>query len=1734
MKAVKEKEQLQKTVDSWKNSSKNLWKLVDSGMTSNSKVGLGYEIQSNNEVLSYEEEMNRTVFKCTEEDFLNKPLYSRFSKTDNFKGVPHPLTGDYTPKPQEEIDDSLYVYGKKGPQKPEISDSDDTSNEHSSCQSNDSEGSFGNPSEHSSESESESISVPNEMSTSKSVTTNEKVMSESKEVEPSCVTHVKTPRQQMKNQETHKVNGKNWDEMMERKLGEGYSFIKKKCFVCGSLSHLIKDCDFYEKKMAREAELKKQRVFNTGNGVAKPVWNNANRVNHANHFVPRPVQLNTGRANVNSVRQNVNSVRSNVNTGSFNINTVKAKQPINTSNSNSFSPVRPQGTAVKTSADHPLKNMEDIGIFDSGCSGHMTGNKDHLDDFEECKGGSVTFGGSKGYITGKGRIRIDNLDFDNVSFVKELRHFNLFSISQICDKQHKRRLEMTIHGVALPKRKATQGSCRGVHTSISKPKTQEKWGLILLECQKILLKVSYLKKIDDTSSKVINEVPKNKATSTTLVNSGSGPVNTQHADQDDSDMPELTIFNKPQKGIFDEASYDDEGCGQHSREKGAHALEEPKKISEALKDDSWVEAMQEELLQFRLQHVWILVDLPHGAKVIGTKWVYRNKRDERGVVVRNKARLVAQGHRQEEGIDYDEVFAPVARIEAIRCIFLTSCFVDPEHPREEKQGYKRGTIDKTLFIKKDKKDIMLVQVYVDDIIFGSTRKSWCDEFEALMKGRFQMSSMGELIFFLGLQVKQKTDGIFISQDKYVADMLKKFDLASVKTAITPMETKMALTKDEEADEVDVHLYRSMIGSLMYLTASRPDIMFAVCACSRFQVTPKTSHLNAVKRIFKYLKGKPNLGLWYPRESSFDLEAYSDSDYAGANLDRKSTTGGCQFLGSRLISWQCKKQTIVATSTTEAEYVAAASCCGQVLWIQNQMLDYGFNFMNTKIHIDNESTICIVKNPVYHSKTKHIEIRHHFIRDSYEKKLIRMEKIYTDFNVADLLTKAFDGPRFNFLVVNIGLEHDGSCVKVNSGIVNINSGSLLVNPGFAEIVDFLKGSHIRTLKLRATIDTIEYTITKASVRSKLQLANASGISMVPNTEIFVGMDNMGYPADVVAVDQSAGPADQAEDQPSSSTPLPSSSHPPVISVTIASEPTLETEVPHSQDPTHPHVPEARTITVEDLLHPVPNLITKVDSLETELKQTKLTMGKAIVKLVKKVKKLEAILKRRHVVLTDPEDEELEDQGRIFQDINDDPLGSKGDFVTPTKPSREAQEEEISPTTLEAAKILSKVASQKSKSVDKVNNGGSGVSTGSGPVSSARGQREGKAPMIVEETQAPKRTKEQIQQEEDSLVEAIRLQTLEEEETAKQVYLDALLAKRMEEEELTKQQKQRKAQSVLGKELPEEDFAKKMVELVNQRKKFFAEERAKARRSKPMTQSLLRNYMMNYLKNQGTWKLTQLKKLSFEEVKEEFDKLVKQVESFVPMNIEATKAQLKRYGEELQTEISKKQRIDDKDVSVEEKVTEVKEEEPVIRTGKRKKQKARKGINVDKSPQGDSETDEEESVEAMNPTPLDTKSNIVANWKIFQQGERSIYQIIRANGADTVYMSFGAMLKDFTREDLIELYRLVMQKYGTNRPEDVYDRVLWSDLRTMFDPPLNEDAIWSLPLQQKIISWRYYDKCEVHCLTLEACSIYMLADRKYPLSKDACQVMLKMKLLDGKMNEVCYKLLKMIEKQAGVRK
>ncbi|GJW86951.1 ribonuclease H-like domain-containing protein [Tanacetum coccineum] len=340
--------------------------------------------------------------------------------------------------------------------------------------------------------------------------------------------------------------------------------------------------------------------------------------------------------------------------------------------------------------------------------------------------------------------------------------------------------------------------------------------------------------------------------------------------------------------------------------------EEPKKVIQALKDLSWIEAMQEELLQFKLQQVWTLVELPNGKKAIGTKWVYRNKKDERGIVIKNKARLVAQGYTQEEGIDYDEVFAPVARIEAIRLFLAYASFKDfMVYQMDVKSAFLYGKIKEEVYVCQPPgfEDLDFPdRVYkVEKALYGlhQAPRAWYGTLSTyLLDNGFQRRKIDKTLFIKRdkrLQVKQKEDEIFISQDKYVTGILKKFGFSDVKTASTPMETHKPLLKDADGEDVDEHLYRSMIGSLMYLTSSRPDIMFAVCACARFQVNPKVSHLHAVKKIFRYLKGQPKLGLWYPKDSPVDLEAYTDSDYAGASLDRKSTIGDCQFLGCRLIS-----------------------------------------------------------------------------------------------------------------------------------------------------------------------------------------------------------------------------------------------------------------------------------------------------------------------------------------------------------------------------------------------------------------------------------------------------------------------------------------------------------------------------------------------------------------------------------------------------------------------------------------------------------------------------------------------------------------------------------------------------------------------------------------------------------------------------------------------------------------
>ena len=504
---------------------------------------------------------------------------------------------------------------------------------------------------------------------------------------------------------------------------------------------------------------------------------------------------------------------------------------------------------------------------------------------------------------------------------------------------------------------------------------------------------------------------------------------------------------------------------------------EPKTFEEAENDHNWINAMQEELSQFERNNVWTLVKRPKDYSIIGTKWVFRNKLDEHGNVIRNKARLVAKGYNQEEGIDFDETFAPVARLEAIRLLLAYACFMKfklfqmdvksvflngfiaeeiyveqppgfenhafsnhvfrlnkalyglKQAPRAWYErlskfllnnGFSRGNVDTTLFIKRNQNDMLIIQIYVDDIIFGSTNESLCQDFAKLMQGEFEMSMMGELTFFLGLQIKQSKEGISITQSKYTKELLKRFGMENCKPIGTPMSPSCKLDKDDEGKSVDLKYYRGMIGSLLYLTASRPDIMFSVCLCARYQSNPKESHLNAVKRILRYLNGTQTIGLWYSKDSQINLLGYSDADFAGCKLDRKSTSGTCQFLGVNLISWFSKKQNSVALSTAEAEYIAAGSCCAQILWIKQQLEDFGIKLNETPIRCDNTSAINLSKNPIQHSRSKHIEIRHHFIREHVQNKNIILEYVCTENQLADIFTKALSEDRFCEIRRNLGI------------------------------------------------------------------------------------------------------------------------------------------------------------------------------------------------------------------------------------------------------------------------------------------------------------------------------------------------------------------------------------------------------------------------------------------------------------------------------------------------------------------------------------------------------------------------------------------------------------------------------------------------------------------------------------------------------------------------------------------
>ncbi|GJU61252.1 putative ribonuclease H-like domain-containing protein [Tanacetum coccineum] len=1172
----------------------------------------------------------------------------------------------------------------------------------------------------------------------------------------------------------------------------------------------------------------------------------------------------------------------------------------------------------------------------------------------------------------------------------------------------------------------------------------------------------------------------NTVSSTNTVNTVSTPVSTAspydglsfsdptNPDQDDSEIPALEdIYKNPTDGIFTNSSYDDEGAvadftnletvvnvspiptsrinsihpstlilgdpqsavqtrSKVSKSSGAHAFvsyiqkqrrnnhkdfqhclfacflsqNEPKKISEALEDESSVDAMQKELLQFKIQKV------------------YRNKKDERGVVVRNKARLVAQGHRQEEWIDYDEVFAPVARIEAIRIFLAFASYmgfivyqIDVKSAFlygkiDEKNGYRRGTIDMTLFIKKDKYDIILVQVYVDDIIFGSTKISWCDEFEALMKSRFQMSSMRELTFFLGLQVKQKEDDIFI------------------------------------------------------------------CACSRFQVTPKTSHLSAVKRIFRYLKGKPRLGLWYPRVSSFDLEAYSDSDYARTNLDRRSTTG------------------------------------------------------------------------VYHSKTKHIAIRHHFIRDAYEKKLIQVLKIHTDDNVADLLTKAFDVSRqFNHTEdegatserpskaqptpspphpseVNVEPQSDPSprpspTPHIPDSILEVSGGS---HGGQSSSDKSLSGNE-GGMTLQSVYDLYISLCTKVTDQAKeINHLKAQIKKLMKQVKLVITHHRAWMKS--VSLKQR------------------------LVGKTTLKANWMQKESVSKQG--------RKSAKAEPLVHKDP-LFDELDDDEIHNMDT----------------------------------EDAQDVGRTRNGENEEKEGTKDAFST---------EDVVSTDKEKVSTDRSKVSTDRSKdSTDKDEEGidrdkDSNVSLDDGTddrteartKAVSREKEKGVELKDVEEIERPRPTstrslltlkpllkidpkdkgKKKIKEEDKSDTKSKDIP--EAEKKFKQLARDEEMARKLQEDWETKEERKRIAKEEATKTALSEEYdfiearieadrllalklqneereqfsveerAKFLHDTIAAQRRFLAEQRAIAIRNKPPTRTQLRNQMMTYLKHVANKKHSDLKSKTFKEIQALYEKVKRFDESFTSVGSTEDERRIKEMNKGVKDTNQKRLKEEDtKQVPAKVEVTE----------------------------QG-----------TLDSEIMEKKSGIARLDKV-SSPDGDYLVLYKANGNFKAFNYLMEVLHIFDRQDLFHLYELMMEQYSKITLEG-FELILWGDLKIMMESLTEENDQSTLDSEimekksviarldkisspdgdylvlyrangnfrafkylmesnrqdWKIITWRLYEACRVCILELEdGIVIHMLVERRYHLSKELLQRMLRLGLEVKRESTAALNLIRFIKKQ-----
>nr|GEU46800.1 ribonuclease H-like domain-containing protein [Tanacetum cinerariifolium] len=1230
------------------------------------------------------------------------------------------------------------------------------------------------------------------------------------------------------------------------------------------------------------------------------------------------------------------------------VNTVRING-VNTAGQTSVSTVEGNGvTAVKTLAGcvwrPKITNLNNVSKDSSGswiskrvklidpqgrlngCSRHMTGNKALLTDYQDIDGGFVAFGGSTkgGKITEHSvlfteseclvlspdyklidesqvllrvprQTNMYNFDLKNVVLSRDLTclftkatinesnlwhrrlgHVNFKTMNKLVKGNLVRGLpsktfENDHTCVACRKGKQHKASCKAkLVSSINQPLQMLHIDLFGLTFVRSINHKTYCLVVTDDFSSYKSSNDKagdNTADDAAGKEKVQEPViNTASASRTfipphDPLMPELEDTAKIQTtSIFGNAyDEDDLETNNHSyadKSVGAEAdfnnMEPSTVITQALNDESWFKAMQEELLQFKIQKVWTLVDLPYGKKAIGTKWVYQNKKDKRGIIVRNKARLVAQGHKQEEGIDYDKVFALVVRVEAIRLFLAFASYMNfPVYQMDVKSAFLYGTMKR-------------------------------------------------------------------------------------------------------------------------------------------------------------------------------------SDYAGARLDRKSTPGGCQFLGSRLISWQCKKHIV--------------------------MMDFRYNFMQIKIHVDNESAICVIKNHVYHSKTKHIKIRHHFIRDSYEKRLIEMVKIHTDNNVADLLIKAFDvgdeavhkelGDRIERAATtasSLEAEQDSEfCDKHNMvAYLEKSEGS----EGFHQIIDFLSASHIK------------YALTKNPT------IYASLIEQFWQTAALSTIED-GVMAITATINRNVkdGEPSTPESSPSriTSSPslspqhtsinAPSTSQPPNIQTTPVAEET--TPMPHDSPLQSVHTlgRDEGSLSLNELTLMYTSLSTKVQSLENELQQKKKVYSSALTKLILRVKKLERTVntskarrKARIVISKDEDAEAPSKQGRsLIEELDMD---------------------------VDISLVPPHVADQGRKSYD----------------TQVSGQREDQLGVF----------------------------------SAAKVLADAVVQGRSaRDKELERFNAEQEAIDIVRKE--------KVVSEGDQAHDIDWSDPAVIRyhtlQNRPRSVAEVRKSMCIYLKNQGGFKLSHFKGMSYEDIRPLFEKVWDQIHSFVPMNSELGGQRLKRTVQEVErqfTEEEKGKKSDDSSKPTRKKTLARKREGGNDSQESVKKQKLEDDTEKKELKAYLDIVSEDEIV--MEVESLATKYPII-DWKTHVLTEHFMYyQIIRADGSSKNYKIFSKMLDDFDRQDVMDLHRLVEERYTTTSPEG-YDLMLWDDLKTLFEPD-KENELWKNQFEYNLISWRLCDSSGIHILLMyNGITIHMLIEKKYPLGQEMKSNMLNKRLEVEQESEMAFELLR----------